>query len=100
MRVVRSIWGLCRCEGPLPGCYLGKEILKTRDKMKYKCIKFKPLLVEGGMFPGGENMTVWVSDDQNRIPVLVEAQILVGKVKAIISEMEGIRNELNSLMDD
>jgi hypothetical protein len=43
--------------------YLGKEEIKTRYG-KFKAIKFKPLLVKGTMFEGGEKMTVWVSDAQ------------------------------------
>lgn len=76
--------------------YLGKEILKTREKETYKCFKFKPLLVEGTLFSGGENMTVWVTDDANRIPVLIEAKILVGSVKAYLSETYGLKNVIKS----
>ena len=76
--------------------YLGKETLKTREKETYKCFKFKPLLVEGSLFLAGENMTVWVTDDQNRIPVLIEAKILVGSVKAYLSETYGIKNLIES----
>ena len=38
-------------------------------------------------------MTVWITDDENKVPVLIEAKILVGSIKAIINEMEGIRHE-------
>ena len=79
--------------------YLGKEILKTREKETYQCFKFKPLLVEGTLFTGGENMTVWVTDDQNRIPVLVEAKILVGSVKAYLSETYGLKNVVKSRIE-
>src|SRR4029077_15233926 len=44
--------------------YLGKETVKTKYG-KFKAIKFKPLLVKGTIFEGGEKMTVWVSDDGN-----------------------------------
>ena len=76
--------------------YLGKETLKTRDKATYQCVKFKPLLVEGSLFLPGENMTVWVTDDKNRIPVLIEAKILVGSVKAYLSETFGLKNVMKS----
>ena len=79
--------------------YLGKEILKTREKETYRCFKFKPLLVEGTLFSGGENMTVWVTDDQNRIPVLIEAKILVGSVKAYLSKTYGLKNVIKSRIE-
>ena len=66
----------------LYGRYLGKETIKTKDKKKYKTLKFSIKLVEGTIFSGGEDLIVWVSDDNNRIPILVEAKILVGSVKA------------------
>ena len=33
-----------------------------------------------------KNMKVWVSDDEYRIPVMVEAKIIVGSVKGILDE--------------
>ncbi len=83
---------------PLYIRYLGKETIETRDKKKYRCIKFKPLLVEGSIFKGGEDMTVWVTDDKNKIPVLVEAKILVGSIKAYLSKTTGIRHPQTSLV--
>lgn len=69
--------------------YRGKEILETKDGKTYNTIKFSALLVEGTIFKGGEDLYVWVTDDRNRIPVLVEAKILVGSVKALLSSATG-----------
>ena len=65
--------------------YLGKEKVKT-DSGRRMCHVFSPLLVAGDVFKGGENMKVWVSDDEYRIPVMVEAKIIVGSVKGILDE--------------
>lgn len=67
--------------------YLGREKVKT-DSGKRWCHVFSPLLVEGDVFKGGENMKIWVSDDESRVPVMVEAKILVGSVKGILNESE------------
>ncbi len=75
----------------LYGRYLGKEILKTRDNKKYNCLKFSMLLVAGTMFKGGEDLLVWISDDENRIPLLVEAKVLVGSVKAVFKGAENLK---------
>lgn len=72
--------------------YLGKETIKTRDKVSYSCDKFSALLVEGTIFNAGEDLTVWVTDDKNRIPVMVEAKILVGSVKAMLKGAHNLRN--------
>lgn len=76
--------------------YLGKETIETRNEKSYSCIKFKPLLVEGTIFSGGEDMTVWVTDDANRVPVLIEAKILIGAIKAILTEAEGLKYEMTA----
>ena len=76
--------------------YRGKEDIETKDGVKYHCLKFSALLVEGTIFKSGEDLFVWVTDDKNRIPVLVESRILVGSVKAYLSKAEGLRNKTTS----
>lgn len=78
--------------------YLGKEVIENKFGEEYNCIKFSALLVEGTIFKDGEDLLVWVSDDKNRIPILVEAKILVGSIKAYLSSMEGVRNPVESLV--
>ena len=71
--------------------YKGKEVIKNKDGKSYRCLKFTPLLVDGTVFNKGEDMTVWVTDDKSRIPIVVEAKILVGSVKAIFTGAEGLK---------
>jgi len=78
--------------------YVGKEMLKNRDGKRYNCIVFKPLLVEGTIFDGGEDMTVWVTDDANRIPIMVEAKITVGSIKAYLKSTQGLRHPETALI--
>jgi Protein of unknown function (DUF3108) len=77
--------------------YIGKETIKTKYG-KFKAIKFKPLLLKGTIFEDGENMTVWVTDDANHIPVRIESPIVVGKVKIDMMNYENIRHPLTSLI--
>lgn len=76
--------------------YLGREEIKTRDGRRFRCLKFTPLLVEGTIFNAGEDMTVWMTDDNARIPILVEAKILVGSVKAVFVDAQGLRNPITA----
>jgi len=77
--------------------YLGKETIKTKYG-KFRAIKFKPLLIKGTIFKGGEEMVVWVTDDENRIPVRIESPISVGKVKIDMMSHENLRYPLTSLV--
>ena len=72
--------------------FLGKETIKTREGELFDCIKFSVELVEGFIFTAGNEMFVWVTDDDNRVPVLVEAQIRIGSVKAMLKSSRGLRN--------
>ena len=77
--------------------YVGKETIKTKYG-KFKAIKFKPLLLKGTIFEGGEKMSVWVSDDSNRIPVRIESPISVGSIKVDMMSHRNLRHPLSSLI--
>jgi len=77
--------------------YLGKEVIKTKYG-KFRAIKFKPLLIKGTIFEGGEKMTVWVSDDKNHVPVRIESPISVGSVKIDMISYRNLRYPLTSLV--
>jgi hypothetical protein len=77
--------------------YLGKETIKTKYG-RFRAIKFKPLLVKGTIFEGGEKMLVWVSDDANHLPLRVESPISVGSIKVDMMGYRNLRYGLTSLM--
>lgn len=68
--------------------YIGKEDVKTVYGT-ITCIKFKPSLIAGTLFKDGDEMTVWVTDDENKIPVLVETPIIVGSIKTYLKRASG-----------
>lgn len=78
---------------PLTIKFIGRETLKTA-KGKFRCIVFRPMLLEGRVFKEKEGMTMWVTDDKNRIPVRAQADILVGSVKMDLKGYEGLLNPL------
>ncbi len=77
--------------------YLGREEIKTKYG-KFMALKIKPLLLKGTIFEGGENMTVWISDDMNHIPLRVESPLVVGKVKIDMMGYNNLRHPLTSLI--
>lgn len=77
--------------------YLGKETIKTKYG-KFKAIKFKPLLIKGTIFEGGEKMNVWVSDDANHLPLRIESPISVGSVKVDMMSYRNLRYPLSALI--
>jgi hypothetical protein len=81
---------------PLHLRYLGKEEISTSDSLSYSCQKFSILLVEGTIFNAGENMFVWVTNDKARIPIRIEAKILIGSIVANLISYKGNKWPLNS----
>ncbi len=77
--------------------YMGKERIKTRYG-KFNAIKFKPLLLKGTIFEGGEKMNAWVSDDPNHLLLRVESPISVGSVKIDMMGYKNLRYPLSSLV--
>jgi len=70
---------------------IGKETVENTDGKVYRCNKFAAKMVEGTIFKGEEDVLVWVTDDANKIPIRVEAKIIVGTVKAYLKEVKGVR---------
>ena len=70
--------------------YIGTEMLKT-DFGKLRCKKFVPQLQEGRIFKDDEGMVIWVSDDKNKIPVLLKTKLLIGSLKAELVDYENLK---------
>lgn len=73
--------------------YAGKEKIKTKAGT-FRCIVFKPYLLEGRVFKEKEGMTVWITDDKNKIPVRAQAEIMVGSIKMDLTSYSGLANPL------
>jgi hypothetical protein len=78
--------------------YAGKETITT-DYGTFKCIKFKPSLIPGTIFKEGDAMTVWVTDDDNRVPIQVFTPISVGSVKVYLKKATGLVHPLSSKVE-
>jgi Protein of unknown function (DUF3108) len=77
---------------------MGKEIVESTDGKRYRCIKFAAKMVQGTIFKGEEDVLVWVTDDSNKIPIYIEAKIIVGTVKAYLKDVKGMRNPSTAIV--
>lgn len=73
--------------------YLGKEIIKTR-RGKFRCLKFAPVVQEGRVFNSEEDLTVWITDDANKIPIMARANLKVGSMKMHLVDWAGLSNPM------
>ncbi|MBI4649515.1 MAG: DUF3108 domain-containing protein [Bacteroidia bacterium] len=74
--------------------YKGKEKFQLRKGGTYDCVRFSGYLVNGSVFEGGEDLEIWVTDDENRIPVWITAPIIVGSIKARLVDVKGLKNKM------
>jgi hypothetical protein len=74
--------------------YVGKEIIKT-DFGNVRCLKFRPILQKGRIFKHEEDLNVWISDDDNHIPIRAQAEILVGAIKMDLQSYKNTKNNLS-----
>lgn len=73
--------------------YLGKEVVRTR-KGKFLCHKFAPVVVEGRIFPSDDAATVYITADENKIPIMAKAKLHFGSVKMHLVKWEGLMNPM------
>ena len=81
--------------------YKGKENRKRiKGRGRFNTIRFTPESIPGRLFEKeknkGKKMDVWVSDDQNRLPLLIRTPLAGGQIKAVLKKHEGLRYDLTS----
>ncbi len=82
----------------LPIRYLGKETITTPSGLSFNCIGFYTTLEESSLFETDEKIKVWITDDANKIPVLIEAKIKIGMVKVYLHSFENLAHPLDSFI--
>ena len=82
--VDKEIW-------PLKIRYVGKDVIKT-EIGKFRCLKFRPIVQKGRIFKHEEDLNVWISDDENRVPLRAQAKLLVGSIKLDITNAQNLAN--------
>ena len=71
--------------------YKGKKNKKIPGLGRYKTMVFEPQVVKGTVFKGNKGMKVWVSDDANKIPMMIKSPVSVGSVKATLKSYKNLR---------
>lgn len=78
----------------------GRETIKVKGFGTVRTIRFAAKLLAGEVFKGEEDMTIWISDDQNRLPVYFEAPLIVGVASGRMTGCEGLKYPFTALIED
>lgn len=76
---------------PLKIKFIGRENITT-ELGTFKCLKFRPIVQKGRVFKDEEDLNIWITDDKNHIPVLGQADVFVGSIKAELKSYSGLAN--------
>jgi hypothetical protein len=74
--------------------FKGRETIKT-DLGRVKCLKFAPVVQVGRVFKKEEDLSLWISDDANHVPMRAQGSILVGSIKMDIISTTNLMVPLN-----
>ena len=77
--------------------YLGKEVINTKFG-KVECLKLMPATNRSRIFKGEGSITMWLTNDKNKIPIRIQADLLVGSIKADLEKFSGIANPLEIII--
>jgi hypothetical protein len=63
----------------------GRERVKV-DAGEFDCLVVEPILRGPGIFTQQGRLTVWLTDDERRMPVLMKSKVVIGHVAAVLKE--------------
>lgn len=70
--------------------YLGREVVSTRFG-KINVFKIIPQMPKNDLFDGKESIRMWISDDENRIPIKAQVDLVVGALELDLKNFKGLK---------
>jgi hypothetical protein len=70
--------------------FLGRETINTKFG-NINCLKFRPYVMAGRVFHEEESVTLWVSADNNKIPIKIKADLRVGSLRSDLVAFKGLK---------
>lgn len=68
--------------------FIGKENVET-SAGEFRCNMVQPMLKESALASKVDDITVWLTDDDNKIPVKIQMKIIIGSVKVELKSFQG-----------
>lgn len=79
--------------------FLGYENVKTKFGV-VPCVKFRPYVEEGRIFKKESGLSLWVSNDNNRVPIKVVAELSVGSLDVDLVDFRGLKHPFNIIVNE
>ena len=78
--------------------FLGKETLNTGFG-KIRCMKFRPYVQSGRVFKEKESVTLWITDDANKVPIRLQADLAIGSIKIDLEKFKNLNYPFKIIFD-
>jgi hypothetical protein len=75
-----------------------REVVQTKMG-SFNCISFRPMVLTGNVFSNRYPMTVWITDDENKIPLLVRSALILGRIEIELVKSSGLAFPLLSQVE-
>ncbi len=76
--------------------FIGKEKIKT-DLGEFNCLKFNPTIIPGRVFRKDSKLYLWITDDENRIPIRAHVELILGSVTMDLMGVKNLKFPLNQI---
>lgn len=76
--------------------FIGREEKTISGLGRFRCLKFAAKLVAGEVFTGDSEVMIWITDDENRVPLLLQSPVKVGTISARLSKYANLKYPLTS----
>ena len=78
--------------------YIGREELRVPKMGSFDTMKFACTIgsSEEFSFTDGTEFSIWITNDENKIPVMLASPVRVGEIRAYLRRYEGLKHPLTS----
>jgi hypothetical protein len=80
---------------PLVLQYSKTETIKISKLGKIQCYKFIPVVEVSGVFTAQDALNIWISADENKIPIRAQMSLMVGSAKVDLVKHQNLKFPLN-----
>lgn len=76
--------------------YAGQSVIERGGNIKYKTLRFYMDVYDEAFTQTKEALEIWVSDDENHIPIKIRAKLKIGAAEVYFNRIEGNRHPFKS----
>lgn len=79
--------------------FKGRETISTKLGT-FRCIAFQPMVATGYAFDDPYPITIWITDDANRLPLRIDSEQSVGRARVELVSYSGLANPITAKLPD